>query len=253
MKELLPDLATDPAYLAAAIERIARVKYSIMSGIDFTALLMATRVPERLHRNVTGALKELMAPMTRKTLQTVLQASIHIDPAGPPAFVMWCVFYAVQRFPDLFTWVCTRLLSDLLARKPWNTPLIWQGFIKFVRDYERMPEFSAPVTVLLLTSTDGEALQKLLQTDADMLGRLARHFLSMDQQPRMPVQVRRLVLDEVDRLRGVAPASVVAAASASTKSSSDSASAGPSGPSASNSSSSTTTKKRRRRGGRRNN
>jgi len=79
------------------------------------------------------------------------------------------VIQAVKTYKSLTGFVSTTLLSRLITKKIWTTPLLWEGFI-------RCAQIVAPASFLVLLQLPKEQLRELVAKQPSLRGPL-REFV----------------------------------------------------------------------------
>ncbi|KAH9074729.1 Symplekin tight junction protein C terminal-domain-containing protein [Lactarius deliciosus] len=92
-----------------------------------------------------------------------------LDEPVLPTLFMRTVIQAVKTYKSLTGFVSTTLLSRLITKKIWTTPLLWEGFI-------RCAQIVAPASFLVLLQLPKEQLRELVAKQPSLRGPL-REFV----------------------------------------------------------------------------
>jgi len=109
-----------------------------------------------------------MTDIFRSEILAVVMQQILDEPVLPTLF-MRTVIQAVKTYKSLIGFVSTTLLSRLITKKIWTTPLLWEGFI-------RCAELVSPASCPVLLQIPKEQLRELVA-----------------KQPRLRAPLRELV------------------------------------------------------------
>ncbi|KAI0305811.1 Symplekin tight junction protein C terminal-domain-containing protein [Multifurca ochricompacta] len=109
-----------------------------------------------------------MTDVFRSEILAVVMQQILDEPVLPTLF-MRTVIQAVKTYKSLTGFVSTTLLSRLITKKIWTTPLLWEGFI-------RCAQIVAPASFLVLLQLPKEQLRELVAKQPSLRGPL-REFV----------------------------------------------------------------------------
>ncbi|KAF8273075.1 Symplekin tight junction protein C terminal-domain-containing protein [Lactarius quietus] len=105
-----------------------------------------------------------MTDVFRSEILAVVMQQILDEPVLPTLF-MRTVIQAVKTYKSLTGFVSTTLLSRLITKKIWTTPLLWEGFI-------RCAQIVAPASFLVLLQLPKEQLRELVAKQPSLRGPL---------------------------------------------------------------------------------
>ncbi|KAH9032328.1 Symplekin tight junction protein C terminal-domain-containing protein [Lactarius hengduanensis] len=175
MKELVRSVfgavvTTPPQTFGSVTSNLPRVRQSeLLTPAELMVLLHDTEK----EIGIKSAIEAIgicfsMTDVFRSEILAVVMQQILDEPVLPTLF-MRTVIQAVKTYKSLTGFVSTTLLSRLITKKIWTTPLLWEGFI-------RCAQIVAPASFLVLLQLPKEQLRELVAKQPSLRGPL-REFV----------------------------------------------------------------------------
>ncbi|KAH9160770.1 Symplekin tight junction protein C terminal-domain-containing protein [Lactarius sanguifluus] len=203
MKELVRSVfgavvTTPPQTFGSVTSNLPRVRQSeLLTPAELMVLLHDTEK----EIGIKSAIEAIgicfsMTDVFRSEILAVVMQQILDEPVLPTLF-MRTVIQAVKTYKSLTGFVSTTLLSRLITKKIWTTPLLWEGFI-------RCAQIVAPASFLVLLQLPKEQLRELVVKQPSLRGPL-REFVQKKGGNPARAAVYLEIIGEDEPQAGVTP------------------------------------------------